>query len=229
MPFGLPMRFLIADDHPLFRNALAGILNAHFPEHSLLESEDFDSTVAVLTRESDIDLLLLDLNMPGSYELYGLAALRQQFPTLPVAVISASEDADVIARCMAYGAAAFIPKSSSPETITGALESVLDGDTWLPEAWRNRLRAVDNEELELANRVASLTPQQYRVLCLVAEGWLNKQIAYDLDITEATVKAHMTNIFRKLQVSNRTQAVVLASRLQLRSDSKSADQDSERK
>jgi DNA-binding NarL/FixJ family response regulator len=210
------MKFLIADDHPLFREALAGILRKHFPELSLHECGDFEQTLQALAQHADADLLLLDLNMPGSYELYGLAALRQQFPTLPIAVVSASEDIDIISRTIAYGAAAFIPKSSPSEDISAAVEAVLDGDSWLPEAYRHRLKSVEHEELELANRVASLTPQQYKVLYLVAEGWLNKQIAYDLDITEATVKAHMTNIFRKLNVSNRTQAVVLASRLQLR-------------
>lgn len=209
------MKFLIADDHPLFREALSGILKKHQPELELRTCGDFEQTLKSLNRDSELDLLLLDLNMPGSYELYGLASLRHQFPALPVAVISATEDLEVISRTLAYGAAAFIPKSAEPAEIMQAIEAVLEGDSWLPENYRHRLNVVAHEELELTNRVASLTPQQYKVLCLVAEGWLNKQIAYDLDITEATVKAHMTNIFRKLQVSNRTQAVVLASRLQL--------------
>lgn len=210
------MKFLIADDHPLFRQALGGMLKQHYPDLVLHECGDFEQTLEALKQHGDADLLLLDLNMPGSYELYGLASLRQQFPTLPIAVISAADDLEIISRTMAYGAAAFVPKSADARVMTEALDAVLEGDTWLPESHRNRLKHVDQEELELAKRVASLTPQQYKVLCLVAEGWLNKQIAYDLDITEATVKAHMTNIFRKLQVNNRTQAVILASRLQLK-------------
>jgi DNA-binding NarL/FixJ family response regulator len=213
-------KFIIADDHPLFRDALTGRLRKAWERAVIIECGDFDETLSALTSHSDADILLLDLNMPGSYELYGLAALRQQFPVLPIVIVSATEELETISRAMAYGAAGFIPKSATSDLLNEAINSVLEGDNWLPADYRRRLRRLDSEELELAHRVATLTPQQYKVLCLVAEGWLNKQIAFDLGITEATVKAHMTNIFRRLNVTNRTQAVILASRLQL--DSKKA-------
>lgn len=208
-------KFIIADDHPLFREALVGRLKKGWERAVIIECGDFEETLQALASHSDADILLLDLNMPGSYELYGLASLRQQFPMLPIVIVSATEELETISRAMGYGAAGFIPKSATSDVLSEAIDSVLEGDHWLPSDYRMRLRRIDAEELELAHRVASLTPQQYRVLCLVAEGWLNKQIAYDLGITEATVKAHMTNIFRRLNVTNRTQAVILASRLQL--------------
>jgi len=208
-------KFIIADDHPLFREALAGRLRKHWDRSVVVECGDFDETLSALSSHADADILLLDLNMPGSFELYGLASLRQQYPMLPIVIVSATEELEIISRAMGYGAAGFIPKSATSDLLNEAINSVLDGDVWLPTDYRNRLRRLANEELELVHRVATLTPQQYRVLCLVAEGWLNKQIAYDLGITEATVKAHMTNIFRRLNVTNRTQAVILASRLQL--------------
>ncbi len=220
-------KFIIADDHPLFREALVGRLKKSFHQAVIIESGNFEETLEALGNHSDTDILLLDLNMPGSYELYGLASLRQQFPSLPIAIVSATEELEVVSKAMGYGAAAFIPKSATSEQLTTAINAVLEGDQWLPDSFRNRLRRLDAEELELANRVASLTPQQYKVLCHVAEGWLNKQIAYELGITEATVKAHMTNIFRRLNVTNRTQAVILASRLQLdkrEQDSQSSDE-----
>ena len=213
-------KFIIADDHPLFREALAGRLRKAWDRAIIVECGDFEETLQALSHHSDADILLLDLNMPGSYELYGLASLRQQFPMMPIVIVSATEELETISRAMGYGAVGFIPKSATSDVLNEAINSVLEGDSWLPADFRKRLRRLDSEELELAHRVASLTPQQYKVLCLVAEGWLNKQIAYDLGITEATVKAHMTNIFRRLNVTNRTQAVILASRLQL--DSKNA-------
>ena len=217
-------KFIIADDHPLFREALASRLNKHWDRSVIVECGDFDQTLAALADHADADILLLDLNMPGSYELYGLASLRQQFPFLPIVIVSATDELETISRAMGYGAAGFIPKSATSDLLKEAIASVLEGDNWLPAEYRNRLRRLANEELELAHRVATLTPQQYKVLCLVAEGWLNKQIAYDLGITEATVKAHMTNIFRRLNVTNRTQAVILASRLQLDRKQKDKDQ-----
>jgi len=208
-------KFIVADDHPLFREALASRLIKHWERAIIVECGDFEETLAALANHADADILLLDLNMPGSYELYGLASLRQQYPYLPIVIVSATDELETISRAMGYGAAGFIPKSATSDVLNEAISSVLEGDNWLPLEYRNRLRRLANEELELAHRVATLTPQQYKVLCLVAEGWLNKQIAYDLGITEATVKAHMTNIFRRLNVTNRTQAVILASRLQL--------------
>ncbi len=208
-------KFLIADDHPLFREALQGALANHYPDLELREAGDLEETLAALQADQDLDLLLLDLHMPGSGDLYGLIRIRNDYPLLPVAIISGSEDATVIARCIGFGALGFIPKSLPSANIANAIDAILQGDTWVPPAVQGRLDQISTEDQELARKVADLTPQQYRVLFLLHEGLLNKQIAYQLNITEATVKAHITAIFRKLGVYSRTQAVLLAERLQL--------------
>lgn len=205
----------IADDHPLFRNALLGVINGHMPEAIVSESSDLESTLNTLESDDDIDLLLLDLHMPGSQDLFGLVSVRERFPTVPLVVISAREDIETISRCVGHGCSGFIPKSSAPSMINDALLSVVDGETWIPASARSGLRRIDEDERDLGNRIAALTPQQYRVLCFLKEGWLNKQIAYEIGVTEATIKAHITAIFRKLGVSNRTQAVIALSRLAL--------------
>ncbi|MDX1706788.1 response regulator transcription factor [Pseudidiomarina sp.] len=208
-------KFLIADDHPLFREALQGALTNHYPDLELREAGDLEETLAALQADQELDLLLLDLHMPGSGDLYGLIRIRSDFPLLPVAIISGSEDATVIARCIGFGALGFIPKSLPSVDIANAIDAILQGDTWVPPAVQGRLDRISSEDHELARKVADLTPQQYRVLFLLHEGLLNKQIAWQLNITEATVKAHITAIFRKLGVYSRTQAVLLAERLQL--------------
>ncbi|RUO29867.1 DNA-binding response regulator [Aliidiomarina sedimenti] len=208
-------KLLIADDHPLFREALQGALATHLDNLSIVEADSLESTLEVLNDDDDIDLLLLDLHMPGSGDLYGLIRIREDFPLLPVAIISGTEDPAVIGRCIGFGALGFIPKSMSSQQIAEAIGTILEGDEWVPESLRSQMQALSQEDIELADKVAALTPQQYRVLYHVHEGLLNKQIAYQLGITEATVKAHMTAIFRKLDVYSRTQAVLLAERLQL--------------
>ncbi len=208
-------RLLIADDHPLFREALQGALANYFSDLNIREADSLDSTLEALNSDDEVDLLLLDLHMPGAGDLYGLIRIRKDYPMLPVAVISGAEDPQIIGRCMGFGALGFIPKSLSSADIANAIASILDGDEWLPEGMAEQIGDVSQEDKELAEKVADLTPQQYRVLYYVHEGLLNKQIAYQLGITEATVKAHMTAIFRKLNVYSRTQAVLLAERLQL--------------
>ncbi|PAX99458.1 DNA-binding response regulator [Pseudoalteromonas sp. HM-SA03] len=208
-------QFLIADDHPLFREALKGALKAQFEGLEVFESENFDTTLSVLQQQEELDLLLLDLHMPGNGDLYGLIRIREDHPSLPVVVVSGSEDLSIISKVMGYGAMGFIPKAASVEQITEAIEQVLEGDTWLPEGIKDKVAELEGEDKELAQQVASLTPQQYKVLQYLHEGLLNKQIAYELNISEATVKAHITAIFRKLGVYNRTQAVLIASKLQL--------------
>ncbi|HAT41398.1 MAG TPA: DNA-binding response regulator [Rheinheimera sp.] len=210
-------KLIIADDHPLFRNALVNAISNTFVTKATIETDSFDSTVQALEQHPDTDLLLLDLHMPGNCGFLGLIQLRKSFPTLPIVVISASDDADVIKRVMNFGASAFVPKSAHPVEIGKALNAVMDGELWLPEKYRHLLHESQqqHEDLDLAAKVAQLTAQQYKVLYYLTEGWLNKQIAYDLNISEATVKAHMTAIFRKLGVTNRTQVVIQAQRLQL--------------
>ena len=208
-------QFLIADDHPLFREALKGALSAKFEGLEVFESSDFDSTLQVLSEQEDLDILLLDLHMPGNGDLYGLIRIREDYPSLPIAVVSGSEDINIVSKVMGYGAMGFIPKSSSSDDIANAINQILEGDTWLPKELKNKVAEIEGEDREIAAQVASLTPQQYRVLQYLHEGLLNKQIAYELHISEATVKAHITAIFRKLGVYNRTQAVLIAAKLQL--------------
>ncbi len=207
--------FHVADDHPLFRSALLDIINRHFKEIKVTESSDLESTLAAIDQNPELDILLLDLHMPGSQDLFGLVTVREKFPSVPVVVISAREDVETISRCIGHGASAYIPKSAAPKTIFEAIQCVTEGGKWVPEEARNRLRRIDEEEMSLAGKIASLTPQQYKVLCFLREGWLNKQIGYEIGVTEATVKAHITAIFRKLGVSNRTKAVIVLSKLSL--------------
>ena len=208
-------QFLIADDHPLFREALKGALQKQFLDIEIFESESFETTLSVLSTEDELDLLLLDLHMPGSGDLYGLIRIREDYPSLPVVVISGSEDIGIISKVMGYGAMGFIPKASSSQDIAHAIEQVLAGDSWLPPTIKDKIAGLEAADQEIAQQVASLTPQQYKVLRYLHEGLLNKQIAFELHISEATVKAHITAIFRKLGVYNRTQAVLIASKLQL--------------
>ncbi|GEA13652.1 response regulator transcription factor [Alteromonas sp. KUL49] len=204
---------LIADDHPLYRDALKGALSLSLPELTLREAGDLSSTVDILNTE-DVDLLLLDLHMPGSNDLFGLLHIRKLFPDLPVAVVSGTEDSTIISKIVSVGALGFIPKTTSATDIAEAVQAILDGDVWLPENLAD-IDDVDEEFSVLADNVASLTPSQYKVLCYMRDGLLNKQIGYNLDIAEATVKAHVTAIFKKLGINNRTQAVLIASQLEL--------------
>ncbi|CUS47235.1 MAG: two component signal transduction system LuxR family response reguator [Idiomarinaceae bacterium HL-53] len=208
-------RLLIADDHPLFREALHGALAKYFSDLVIEEADTLESTLTKLEKSDDYDLILLDLHMPGAGDLYGLIRIRNDYPLLPIAVISGTEDAQVISRCMGFGALGFIPKSLASVDIAKAISCMLEGEEWVPADVREQIADISQADLELAEKVAALTPQQYKVLFHVHEGLLNKQIAYELGITEATVKAHMTAIFRKLDVYSRTQVVLLAERLQL--------------
>lgn len=205
---------LIADDHPLYRDALKGALSLNLPDLRVLEAGDLNHTVSLLQNE-DIDLLLLDLHMPGSNDLFGLLHIRKLFPGLPVAVVSGTEDAAIISKIVGVGALGFIPKTASSADIAEAVQVILDGDIWVPESVTDHLEEVDESFSELADKVSSLTPSQYKVLCYMRDGLLNKQIGYNLDIAEATVKAHVTAIFKKLEINNRTQAVLIASQLEL--------------
>ena len=205
---------IIADDHPLYRDALKGALNMSFTDLTILETGDVNSTVSML-QENEVDLLLLDLHMPGSNDLFGFLHIQKQFVDLPIAVISGTEDASLISKIIGLGAIGFIPKTASASSIGEAISSMLEGDVWLPESVRVKIKDVDENFSKVAESVASLTPSQYKVLCFMRDGLLNKQIGYNLGIAEATVKAHVTVIFKKLGINNRTQAVLIASELQL--------------
>lgn len=206
---------LIADDHPLFRGALQGALRSELDGLEILETQDLESTLLALQDHPDLDLLLLDLNMPGSGDLYGLIRVRADFPDIPVAVISGMDQIETIVKVIEAGALGFIPKSCEPGDFARAINAILEGEIWLPDGLREQVSSHPKPNLEMARKVAELTPQQHKVLCYLHEGLLNKQIAYELNISEATVKAHITAIFRKLHINNRTQAVLIASDLKL--------------
>lgn len=208
------MNILIVEDHPLFRHALIQAVRYNLPQAQISETASVAEFYAKLEEGPEPDLVLLDLHLPGASGFSALVHVRAQYPALPIIVVSAHEEASVMQRALAHGAMAYIPKSAPPAHIGEAMRAVLDGDTWLPPnmpMMQQDPRA--HAEADLAERIQSLTPQQFRVLMMVAEGLLNKQIAYTLDVSEATIKAHVTAIFRKLGVQNRTQAVLAISAL----------------
>lgn len=207
---------LIADDHPLFREALRGAVLRAVPGAQPLEAASVGALLEALDAHPQCELLLLDLNMPGANGFSALVHVRAAHPALPVVVVSAREDADTVRRALGHGAAGFIPKSADLDTLCMALERILDGGTWAPAQADGAALAPD--EARLARALAGLTPAQFRVLGMVCAGLLNKQVAYELSITEATVKAHMSAVLRKLGVHTRTQAVMLAGKLALDPD-----------
>jgi DNA-binding NarL/FixJ family response regulator len=203
---------IIADDHPLFRTALhqaaAQVMSTeHIKEASTLE-ELFD----LLREHPETELVFLDLTIPGAKGLQGLASLRNQYPDILIIMVSANDSAAIIEQAMALGASAYIPKSSSLDTIAFAIEQVVEGNNWLPE--QAELSHDDNnEQAQFARNLEKLTPQQYRVLAMIADGLLNKQIAYAMNIQETTIKQHVSAILKKLNVYNRTQAGILFNQL----------------
>jgi DNA-binding NarL/FixJ family response regulator len=210
-PLVAPEKLVVVDDHPLFREALSGSIKTRLPDCDVDAVASFEKLQELLGERPDMDLVLLDLHLPGNHGLSGLAWLRGHYPALPVILISAHDEPDVVRRALADGAAGFLSKSAESDVIIEAINQVMAGETWIPEGMEAAADLPD--EAELARRVGELTPQQYRILCMLGEGLLNKQIAWELDITEATVKAHMTALMRKLGVHNRTQAVTAFNRL----------------
>lgn len=205
---------LIADDHPLFREALRGVVAKVLPGAILHEADSVEALYALVEREADADLLLLDLNMPGAQGFSALVHLRALEPQLPIVVVSAREEPAVMRRALDHGAFGFIPKSADAATLGEAIGTVLAGDRWAPAAATSAPGAAA-AEYDAAQRLRDLTPQQFRVLQMLGEGLLNKQVAYELGVSEATIKAHVTAILRKLGANNRTQAVLIAGRLAL--------------
>ncbi len=208
-----PEKVIIADDHPLFRHALLETLKSKLTSTLWLEADTVDQLNQQLSEHKDADLLLLDLNIPGAHGFNTLIHVRQHYQQLPVVVISAYDDTDTINKVMEFGASAFVPKSTDVETIYQAITQVYQGGVWTPPNWQGA--QAGNSKSDIASRVASLTQQQYKILMMFAEGLLNKQIAYELNVSEATIKAHATAIFRKLNVRNRTQAVITIAELDL--------------
>jgi DNA-binding NarL/FixJ family response regulator len=205
---------LIADDHPLFRGALREAVNGLFERAEVAEAGTFEEVTEFLERGgAEIDLILLDLRMPGVRGFSGLMYLRAQYPSLPIVVVSASDDPAVIRRCMEFGASGFIPKTLGVEALREAVAQVLRGEVWTPPDIDLR-RETDTEGAAMIARLATLTPQQVRVLMMLSGGLLNKQIAYELGVSEATVKAHVSAILQKLGVESRTQAVIAAGKIE---------------
>ncbi|MFN4143300.1 response regulator [Aestuariivirga sp.] len=205
-------RILIVDDHPLFREALKQAISGGVANAAVALAGSLDAATAILDREDDFDLILLDLRMPGVQGLSGLIYLRAQYPNVPVVIITAADDQGLVRKALNLNAAGFIPKTSGIETIIAAVNAVLKGEIWVPDGYAES-SAADREAEEIARRVATLTAQQIRVLMMLKEGLLNKQIAYELNVSEATIKAHVSAILQKLNVSSRTQAVIAASRI----------------
>ena len=208
---------LIADDHPLFRAALRGAAADAVAGLVVHEADSLAGVLAALESEPDIDLVLLDLHMPGNHGLAGLAAVRAQHPHVAVVVVSANDDPRVVRRALDHGAAGYLPKSAGLDELRDAIRAVLACEQWLPPALRAAVARTQTSsaDADLAARLASLSPQQFRVLSLVAQGLLNKQIADRLDVQERTVKAHLSAIFERLGVRNRTQASVVLRELEL--------------
>ena len=204
---------LIADDHPLFRGALREAVSGLFARADIGEAGTFEEVTELLERGGEVDLILLDLRMPGVRGFSGLMYLRAQYPGLPIVVVSANDDPAVIRRCMEFGASGFIPKTLGVEALRGAIARVLKGEVWTP-ADVDLARDADAGSAAMIARLATLTPQQVRVLMMLSGGLLNKQIAYELGVSEATVKAHVSAILQKLGVESRTQAVIAAGKIE---------------
>lgn len=198
--------FLIVDDHPLVREALTAAVSRAYPSTPIEHAHDIESAEKKLSELPALDLVLFDLNIPGADGFSGLLRLRNEYPRIPVLVITGHDDPRYQLEARAAGAAGFVSKADDPNTMLGAIESVLAGDNYWPE--------IDSEQqgnpTGISAALSTLTPQQLRVLELLGEGLLNKQIAHELDIVESTVKAHVSAILRKLNVYSRTQAVLLA-------------------
>lgn len=206
-------RVVIADDHPLMRGALRQAVSGLGGTIEIVEAGSLDEASTALGDSKETDILLLDLTMPGCKGFSGLLYMRAQHPGVPVMVVSAHDEPDVIRSCIEFGAAGFIPKTLEIEGMREAIRVVLGGGTWAPKTAAPPRRGAAADPMVV--RLASLTPQQVRVLTMLSDGLLNKQIAYELDVSEATVKAHVSAILTKLGVESRTQAVIAASKFEL--------------
>lgn len=205
-------RLVIADDHPLFRGALREAVAGIFPSAQVDEAGSFEELTALLEKQREADLVLLDLAMPGVSGFSGLIYLRAEYPEIPVVIVSASDDAQTVRRALDFGASGFIPKRLGIEELRKAVKQVLEGEMWVPGEV-DMSSPADPETSRLRDRLATLTPQQVRVLMMLSGGLLNKQIAYELGVSEATIKAHVSAILQKLGVESRTQAVIAAARI----------------
>ena len=206
-------QIIIADDHPLVRGALHQAVAGAVQGAVIAECGDLDSLRDLLAAKTGTDLVLLDLAMPGVRGFSGLIYLRAEHPSVPVVVVSANSERSVMRRCIDFGASGFIPKTSDMATMRSAIRQILDGETWTPVDVDLETPA-DRETADMIRRLGTLTPQQVRVLMMLSEGLLNKQIAFELTVSEATVKAHVSAILQKLGVESRTQAEIAAAKIE---------------
>ncbi|BCH32245.1 DNA-binding response regulator [Mesorhizobium sp. L-8-10] len=211
---GETVRFLIIDDHPLFREALHSAVRMAYPDVDTVEARSVEEALDLLGSPIPFDLALLDLSMPGVQGFEGLLQLRTRHPRLPVVVVSGHEEPRIISEALSYGAAGFIPKSVRKDELAQAIRDVMEGAIYVPENYDGQAPDADrSDRAEMVRRLSKLTPQQLRVLHMLKQGMLNKQIAYELQVGETTVKAHVSEILRKLNVYSRTQAVIEVSKL----------------
>jgi len=206
-------RIIVVDDHPLFRGALTQALGSALAGARIDQAASLAELEELIAARPDTDLVLLDLSMPGVQGLSGLLLLRSQHPDIPVVVVSAHDDPETIRRCMEFGASGYVPKSLSVDEMRSAVETVLGGGIWIPPDV-DLERAADSGTADVVARLSTLTPQQVRVLMMLGQGLLNKQIAYQLGVSEATIKAHVSAILQKLHVDSRTQAVIAINRIE---------------
>ncbi|HMN72664.1 MAG TPA: response regulator transcription factor [Rhodoblastus sp.] len=203
-------RFLVVDDHPLFREALESAVRAAYPNAEVVEASSIEEAMAQIERRPSFDLALIDLSMPSVKGFEGVLRVRARFPGLPVVVVSGLEDPRIVTEAMNCGVSGFVPKSSKKADLTDAIRRVMNGEVFVPASYSPPQVEVAGKpkKQDFAERLATLTPQQLRVLGMIRQGLLNKQIAYELDVGETTVKAHVSEILRKLNVASRTQAVI---------------------
>jgi len=210
----MSIHIVVADDHPLFRNAITHLLERSFNEVQITQVESLDVLTRTLSDKRLPSLVLLDLKLSDTQGMDGLLLLKKQYPSLPVLIISAYDDKSVVRKAMQYGASGFVPKSLEMDRMAETIQAVLDGDMWFPD--------ISDDIDDISNRkealLDTLTPAQLRVLALLRDGKPSKEMAAIMSVTEATIKAHLTEIFRKLGVKNRTQAVLAAKGLDLPED-----------
>jgi DNA-binding NarL/FixJ family response regulator len=208
-------RFLVVDDHPLFREALHSAVRTAYPDAEVVEASSIEEAVAQIERRPAFDLALIDLSMPSVKGFEGVLSVRARFPGLPLVVVSGLEDPRIVNEAMNCGISGFIPKSIKKAELTDAIRKVMNGEVFVPPSYSPQPseKPVRPKKQDFGERLTTLTPQQLRVLGMLRQGLLNKQIAYELDVGETTVKAHVSEILRKLNVASRTQAVIEASGL----------------
>src|SRR5689334_10715367 len=207
--------FLIIDDHPLFREALGNAVRSALPDAVIFEAMSIDEALQVLAAEPGIDLALLDLSLPDADGFSGFLRLRETYPRLPVAIVSSDEDQHIVREALSLGAAGYLPKSTSKRELTQSIEQVLSGSISVPRDFVPSAKRGSASVEALQTRVRELTPQQLRVLDLIRRGYQNKQIAFELQLAESTVKAHVTEILRKLKLFSRNKAVIEISKIDL--------------